>query len=253
MSLRKKIIIGVLIYIAFLIALFPASMALKLAPLPSHIGAAGVSGSIWSGNIDSLSIGQRQLDHVRWELSPWALLLAKAKVDFQIGSRASAVNAKGVISYSAAGLSAEGLRFEAPDSFLVGNAKLPFRTEINGEVSLLVETLAQGTPWCEQLTGKLFLNQSHVKNQFGEYPLGNIELALTCVDGKVQLATDEAKNQLGIVGTVQLDEGNMIKLAAKVKETPEQPEDMRKSLNMLGQRGSDGYYPVVYQGRLPGM
>jgi len=252
-SLIKKIIIGVLIYLVFLVALFPANIALSLAPLSANMSVSGVSGSIWSGSIESLNLQQRQLEQVRWELSPWALLLGKVSIDVQVGSRATPVSAKGVVTWSMGGISAQGLRFEAPDSFLIGNAKLPFRTEIQGEVSLLVETLEQGKPWCEQLTGKLFLNQTNVKNQFGDYPLGNIELGLSCVDGKAQLATDEAKNQLGIVGTLQLDEGNMLKVAAKIKETAEQPEDMRNSLSMLGKRASDGYFPVVYQGRIPGL
>ena len=253
MSLIKKVIIGVLIYLIFLVVLFPAKIAIALAPLPANISVSGVSGSIWSGSIETLSMPQRQVEQVRWDLSPWALFLGKVKVDFQVGSRATPVSAKGLISWSMGGLSAKGLRFEAPDSFLLGNAKLPFKTEISGEVSLLVETLEQGKPWCEQLSGKLFLNQTNVKNQFGNYPLGNIELGLSCVEGKAQLATDETKNQLGIVGTLQLDEGNMVKVGAKIKETAEQPEDMRESLNILGKRGADGYFPVVYQGRIPGL
>ncbi len=253
MSLIKKIIIGVLIYFVFLVALFPASLAVRMAPIPANVALSGVSGSIWSGSIDSIQVQQRQLEQLRWELSPWSLLFGTIKLDAQLGSRTTAVSAKGQISWSMAGLSAQGIRFDAPGSFLLSNTKLPFKTEIQGEVSLLVDTLELGTPWCEQLTGKLFLNQTDVKNQFGHYPLGNIELGLSCVDGKVQVATDEEKNQLGIVGTAQLDAGNVVQLSAKVKETDGQPEDMRKSLSFLGKRGSDGYFPVVYQGRIPGL
>lgn len=253
MSLIKKIIIGVVIYSAFLLALFPAKVALSLAPLPANISLSGVSGSIWSGAVETLNIESRQLEQLRWELSPWGLLIGKVNLEFQIGSRATPVSAKGALSGSSAGLSVRGLRFDAPDSFLIGNAKLPFRTQIQGEVSLLVDTFTQGQPWCEALSGKLFLNQTNVNNQFGNYPLGNIELGLSCEAGKVQLATDESKNALGIVGTLQLAEANMLQVAAKIKETPEQPEDMRNSLGILGPRGADGYYPVVYQGRIPGL
>ncbi|MCH1930471.1 type II secretion system protein N [Shewanella sp. A25] len=253
MSVIKKVIVGVLIYLVFLLVLFPANVAVRFAPLPSDVMISGVSGSIWSGNIETLKVQQRQVEQLHWELSPWALLTGKVKVDLQVGSRATAVSGKGLITWSPSGISAQGLRFDAPDSFLIGNAKLPFRTEIQGEVSLLVENLEQGKPWCEQLSGKLFLNQTNVKNQFGNYPLGNIELGLSCVEGRVQLATDETKNQLGIKGTLQLDEGNTVKVAAKIKETNDQPEDMRKSLSMLGKRGADGYFPLEYQGRIPGM
>lgn len=253
MSLIKKIILGLVIYLVFLIALFPASLAVRLAPLPANISIAGVEGSVWSGSIETVSLPQRQLEQIRWDLSPWSLLLGKVKADVQIGSRGTAVNGKGTVSWSLSGISAKGLRFEAPDNFLIGNARLPFKTVIGGEVSLIVETLEQGLPWCEQLTGKLFLNHTEVKNQFGEYPLGDIELGLSCIDGKVQLQTSESQNQLGLSGTLQLAAEKQVIVTAKIKETDGQPEDLRKSLAFLGKKDSQGYYPISYQGRVPGL
>ncbi len=73
MNLTKKIILGVVIYLGFIIALFPASVAVKLAPLPNNISVSGVSGTIWSGKIETLSIQRRQLELVQWQLSPWGL------------------------------------------------------------------------------------------------------------------------------------------------------------------------------------
>ncbi|MGL4938535.1 type II secretion system protein N, partial [Shewanella sp.] len=84
MSVIKKVIIGVLIYLIFLVVLFPAKIAIALAPLPANISVSDVSGSIWSGSIETLSMPQRQVEQVRWELSPWALFLGKVKVDFQV-------------------------------------------------------------------------------------------------------------------------------------------------------------------------
>ena len=77
MSLIKKIIIGVLVYLVFLLALFPASVAVRLAPLPANVGISGVSGSIWSGSIETLNLQQRQVEQVRSELSPWALVFGR--------------------------------------------------------------------------------------------------------------------------------------------------------------------------------
>ena len=253
MSVIKKITIGVVVYLLFLVILFPASLAVRLAPLPSNIQLAGVEGSIWAGSVETVHLPQRQLEQVSWDVNPWALLLGKLDVDLVIGSRATAVSAKGTLGWSMSGLSASQLRFEAPNRFLIGNARLPFRTDVNGEVSLFVETLTQGTPWCEQLQGKLFLNHTHVKNQFGEYPLGDMELGLSCVDGKVQLQMDEAKNQLGVSGTLQLAAEQQVIVTAKIKETDSQPEDLKKSLMFLGKKDSQGYYPINYQGKVPGL
>ncbi|MGL5358201.1 MAG: type II secretion system protein N, partial [Shewanella sp.] len=109
MSLIKKIVIGVVIYLAFLLALFPAKVAVGLAPLPANISLSGVSGSIWSGAIETLNVDSRQLEQLRWELSPWGLFLGKVNLELQLGSRATPVSAKGELSWSSAGLSAKGV------------------------------------------------------------------------------------------------------------------------------------------------
>ncbi|EDQ01428.1 type II secretion system protein N [Shewanella benthica] len=253
MNLTKKIIIGVCIYLVFLLALLPASVVIKLAPLPNNINLSGVSGSIWSGSIESVTIQNRQLEQVQWQLSPWALLLGQAEIDLVIGNRGSAVNGKGLFIFTMSGIDAEGLRFEAPISFLLGNNRLPFSTKIGGDISLFIDRLEQGAPWCEQLNGKLFINSVGVKNQFGDYPLGDIELGLSCVDGNVKVKSDETMNQLGFSGTLVLQAEKVVQLSAKIKETASQPEDLKKALAFLGKKDSQGYYPISYQGRIPGL
>jgi len=252
-NLAKKIIIGVLFYLVFLIALLPASIVVRLVPLPNTVSLSGVSGSIWSGSVETVTIQKRQLELVQWKLSPWALFLGKAKFDLVVGNRGTAVNGKGLVTLSTSGINAQGLRFEAPGSFLVGNSRLPFRTKVDGDLSLIIEALTQGQPWCEQLTGKVFLNRAKVNNQFGDYPLGEIELGLSCVDGNVKVKTDETMNQLGLSGSVLLQAEKIVQVSAKIKETASQPEDLKKALIFLGKKDSQGYYPISYQGRIPGL
>ncbi|NRD71985.1 type II secretion system protein N [Shewanella sp. VB17] len=251
MNLTKKIILGVLVYLTFMLVLLPADIAVKLAPLPTNMNISGVSGSIWSGKIESVSIGQRQIDQVQWQLSPWGLLLGKVTLDLVIGNPTSPVNGKGLVTLSMSGIDAEGLKFDAPSRFLLGETRLPFRTEIAGELSVFIGTLQQGLPWCEQLDGKLFLNAVRVKNQFGHYPLGDIELALACIDGNVEIRSNEEMNQLGFNGSVLLQAEKNVVISAKIKETASQPDDLKKALTFLGKKDSNGYYPIKYQGIIP--
>ncbi|WP_028767556.1 type II secretion system protein N [Shewanella fidelis] len=251
MKLAKKIALGFVIYLVFLVVLFPASMAVKLAPLPNNVTISGVSGTIWAGSIDMLSVQKRQVEMITWDLDVLSLFTGTVKADVVIGSRASAVNGKGTVAYSMSGLDVSGLRFEAPSSFLLGRTNLPFRTKINGDLSVLVDNFEQGLPWCEQLSGKLFLNQVKVTNQFGKYPLGDIALGLACLDGKVELTTDEKLNGLGLDGTIVLADNKMVQVNAKIREVNTQPDDLKKALSFLGKKDSQGYYPITYQGRLP--
>ncbi|WP_137224665.1 MULTISPECIES: type II secretion system protein N [Shewanella] len=253
MSLFSKIVIGVIIYLVFLLVYLPANWLVSIAPLPSNVAISGAEGTLWQGKAALITIDKKQIEQVSWKLSPWGLLAGKANIDINVGSRATPVNGKGSISWSLSGLSAKNIRIDLPDSFLLADARLPFKTKIDGDVSLMVEALKQGEPWCEQLNGKLFLNNTNVKNQYGVYPLGNIALGLSCLDGQLQIATDETQNVLGLTGTATLGESNLVKVSAKIKPTDAQPKDLRDSLSFLGRQDSQGYYPINYQGVVPGL
>ena len=219
MSLFSKIVIGVIIYLVFLLVYLPANWLVSIAPLPNNVAISGAEGTLWQGQASLVTIDQRQIEQVSWQLSPWGLLVGKADIDFKIGNRATPVSGKGSISWSFSGLRANNIRFDLPDSFLLAGARLPFKTQIDGDISLMVEILEQGKPWCEQLSGKLFLNNTNVKNQYGVYPLGNISLGLSCLDGQLKIATDETQNVLGLTGSAILGESNLVKVSAKIKPT----------------------------------
>nr|WP_275659010.1 type II secretion system protein N [Shewanella sp. Isolate11] len=237
----------------FLIVLFPASVAVSLAPLPNNIKVSGVSGTLWSGNAELIAIGPRQLERVHWQLSPWGLFLGKANLDLVIGNRANVVNGKGSVSLSLSSINVEQLRFDAPSEFILGSARLPFRTNVEGHFSLIVQQFDQGQPWCEQLNGKLFAQQLQVNNQFGQYPLGNIEVGLSCEDGNIKVATNENMNALGLDGNALLKADKLFQVSAKIKETDAQPKDLKQALGFLGKKDSQGYYPITYQGQVPGL
>ncbi|MFK3978442.1 type II secretion system protein N [Shewanella vesiculosa] len=253
MSLFSKIVIGVIIYLVFLLVYLPANWLVSIAPLPNNVAISGAEGTLWQGQASLVTIDKRQIEQVSWQLSPWGLLVGKADIDFKIGNRATPVSGKGSISWSFSGLRANNIRFDLPDSFLLAGARLPFKTQIDGDVSLMVEILEQGKPWCEQLSGKLFLNNTNVKNQYGVYPLGNISLELSCLDGQLKIATDETQNVLGLTGSAILGESNLVKVSAKIKPTDAQPKDLREALSFLGRQDSQGYYPINYQGVVPGL
>ncbi|KFZ36610.1 type II secretion system protein N [Shewanella mangrovi] len=249
MKIFAKVVIAVLLYLVFLLVLLPARVVVALAPLPAGVTLAGVSGSVWHGSADSVVVDGLQFDQLQWQLSPWGLLTGRANVDFQLGNASTAVNGKGSLSLSSSAIKASGLKFDAPVAFLAGKKQLPFRTVASGDISLFVQQFDQGKPWCEQLSGKAFLNNIGIKNQFGQYPLGDIELSLQCIKGQIQLATDDEKNKLGIAGTLLLQDNMRYQLNGRMKLTEQQPADLQKALPLLGKADNNGFYPLKFSGR----
>ncbi|MCL1077156.1 type II secretion system protein N [Parashewanella spongiae] len=251
MSLFKKILIGGVIYLVFLLALLPAKVALWLMPLPEQVQLSGVEGSVWSGEATSATFENRQFEQIHWDINPWPLALGQLSIELKVGSKATAFSTKGHVLVTSSGVSLSDMNIESSNGFLIGNTRMPFRTKVGGDVSLFIDDFVQGLPLCEQLTGKLFLHNLQVNNQFGDFPLGEFELNLGCKDGQIALNGDERHNKLGLSGSVLFGENNRYRIQAKIKPIAEQPEDIRNSLNLLGQPDNQGYYKISFAGALP--
>ena len=81
LSRRMRIILGLLLLLGLLLFL-PMRVALGLAGLERlGIAARDVRGTVWSGRIDQLMLGEMPLGSVRAGLSPVALLVGRARFD----------------------------------------------------------------------------------------------------------------------------------------------------------------------------
>ncbi len=251
MSLSTKIIIGVLVYLMFLVALIPAKVVLAFIPLADNVKVANINGSIWQGSVSSVEAEGKTFDQVRWDVNPWALLTGRASADIVIGSKATSFHTKGRISYSFSGLNISKLNLGTDADFLLAGQRLPFGTKAGGEVTVHVADFSQGEPLCDSLDGKVLLHHVNVKNQFGDFPLGELEFALACEQGEVVLTAAESGNKLGVSGQVHIGKGNRYKVDAKLRPTADMPEMIRSNLKYLGRPDSKGYYSIKYQGKLP--
>lgn len=76
------IALGAGVYLAFVLNLFPATMAHRWFA-PDTLRLAGIEGTLWSGSASLGSIGDIGLHEIRWQLRPWALLSARVRGQFQ--------------------------------------------------------------------------------------------------------------------------------------------------------------------------
>ncbi|SHI20584.1 type II secretion system protein N [Ferrimonas marina] len=251
MRFLKYGLVGLAVYLLFLLVTLPMAWVWKLAPVPSGVELNGLQGSVWKGQAAQLKVADRTLEQLSWELYPSRLLMGQAALSFRVDG--TDVQGQGDVRYGLGGLDAEGLRFSAPIGWLVGDARLPLRTQLAGNVTLNLSRLEQGEPWCEQLNGRLLVDALDVRNQFGHYPLGNMAGSLGCQQGNVQLLLDGAENQIGVEGQALLLANNQVEVDALIRETDNQPQDLRQALQFLGKPNADGAYPITYNGALPGL
>ncbi len=86
--MRQRLYYALFFLLALLFSLassLPAGHLLAWSgPLPGGVSLHGVEGSVWEGRAQQLVVRGQSLGSLRWRLSPWALLLAEARLGFEI-------------------------------------------------------------------------------------------------------------------------------------------------------------------------
>ena len=85
MNYKKIIPAAIGLYLLFLLVLAPAAWWLKLVTLPPQVQLGPVSGTLWQGQIQAVSLNGYVLQQVNWQLKPWALFTGKLALSLDIG------------------------------------------------------------------------------------------------------------------------------------------------------------------------
>ncbi len=168
--------IGLLSYLAFLIAYFPAVQAYGL--VADHVPgqAYGLSGTIWSGQAAVVEVEGQRLEAVQWRLLPAMLLSGRLGSELQ--ARLPDGRAQGLVSIDRnQRIEASDVRFELPTARLVelSGAQVPGR--IGGQFDVSMRELAIENGQLSRADGIISWHQASVT--LGRtLPLGSLNLRL---------------------------------------------------------------------------
>lgn len=152
----RWIVVGLILYVAFAVAMLPAS---RLTPLLQKSGVivAGASGTIWRGHAAGLQMRGVTMGATQWRVSPWRLFVGvlsvtvhsersdgylDARVDLKPSGAVAVHNARGTLPVSA--LSALGL----PGGGMQG---------WGGNVAVRLEELKLANGWPTAIRGEIEL------------------------------------------------------------------------------------------------
>jgi len=138
-------------YLAFTLATFPASTALRWFA-PRELAIAGVAGTLWSGSAASCSVAGIAAEGLRWRLRPAWLLL---------GRLTGSVEARIPDGFIATGITVSpgGIRFSdlrSATSLPALAAILPLKG-MRGQASAALESLEIADGWPSSVVGELRL------------------------------------------------------------------------------------------------
>src|SRR5262245_52384224 len=153
MSRWSWLAIGVGLYLAFTVAMFPAGVALRWFA-PQGVTFAGVAGTLWSGSAATCSVGSFTLTALRWRLRPTSLFLGRVSANVDARIPDGFVRGDVIASASSVRLS----NFQAATSLPALEGVLPVRG-LRGQASVALESLVLEDGWPTAAIGQLKLGK----------------------------------------------------------------------------------------------
>lgn len=229
----------------FLIAKLPAAHVIYRLSLPSDVLVGNVSGSIWQGRVDKLSINGFYIENVKWKVNPSSLLIGRLALDIKGGEARdkSAIAVSGPVSFSVfnfSKVSATNFTVYLPTDKIIAKVKFPIRVNMGGRFRLRFKELDFG-PYCQKLSGNGEWLNASIDFPSGASNLGNFVSTLSCQGENIKIDVAEP-NSLGLsFVSVLSPDMETFKVSGKFKLADDLPEEIKQASSFFGSPDSDGY------------
>ncbi len=248
MSRWSWLALGVGAYLAFTLATFPATTAIRWFA-PAEVAVAGVEGTLWSGGALSGSFGGFRAEAVRWRIRPWSLLLGR------VAGTVEARIPDGFVSTELTATSSR-VRFDAlrgATTLSALAAILPI-SGMRGQASVTLESLELVDGWPTSVIGELRLAglEATPLGSSTLVALGNYKATFVPVaDREVAAQFADEGGPLAVTGTVTIDAARAFTFDAFVAPRPGADESLVEGLAFSGgELDAQGRYHLMIGGTL---
>jgi hypothetical protein len=238
---------GLAALLVSLVALLPARVALGVLGLPPG-AAAGLTGTVWAGSAQRVSLAGLALGPVRWKIRPSRLLGGQLAADVEAKLPDGFVNGSFALGLGGA-LAISDLEAAAPLAWLA-----PAAGAAGGQVAARFDRLVLDAGRVETAIGTLkvagvVLPIPTAGRQLGPgtYAVAFETEGLGAGEPLTGLLSD-AGGPLEITGTVKFTPPRSYELTGKARPRPEAPPELRNALQMLGPATPDGAHDLSVAG-----
>lgn len=240
--------LAVAVYIAGLVALFPASLAVRwFVPDMPGVTLGAADGTVWNGHIAGISYRGWNIGAAEWSLEPLALFGLAIGADVLIerpGRGPVAANVR---------ITPSDIEFTALRGAVtleeLGRAGMLPANVASGEVILNLEQLVVRNDLPVAADGVLGLTDLRSALLPG-VALGSYEADVETTESGISATFSEIEAPLDIAGQAEVKPDGSYTVSGTITPTPETPESLRRGLALLGQPDASGRYEFGFSGRL---
>jgi len=245
MSKLKSGLLVLGFYLVFLLMLVPAAWWLKLVTLPAGVRVGPVSGTLWQGEVQAVSVEGIVLPSVRWQLRPLALLGGVLQLQLNAGQQQQQqwpyLTSELKFGFSGVELTQTQLRVAA--SQLQPVLQLPLPVGLDGQVHLKVQQLLWNETGCQQLSGLVSWMNARIQPPTGWIGLGTLDGRLSCEQQQIQLVTT-ASPPLNLAVTATVSPAGQYQLQGYIKPDQSMPEEVHQAMRFVGKPDEQGRFPL---------
>ncbi len=243
-------LLGIFAYVIFTLVMTPATWWLKLVTLPPGVELGPVSGTLWSGSAQGVSVKPLYIPVLKWQLDVGALWRGQVGVNLEGGSLRDdnypyfQVSAE--LTPSSVTVLPSNLRL--PVAGILPNIQLPMPADASGSIVLTVTEFQLGKPYCSALNGKASWQDARFKAPTGWIDLKAIHATLRCDSGNIVLnTTPDNPLALQVQAEVLADS---YKIAGTLKPDASMPKEVHQAMQFVGQADANGNFPITLEGRI---
>jgi general secretion pathway protein N len=243
-------LLGIVAYAIFTLVMTPASWWLKLVKLPPNIELGPVTGTLWSGAAQGVSVKPLFIPSLRWQLDVGSLWRGQLGVRVEGGSlrddKFPYFQLKAELTPSRVTVLPSNLRL--PVAGILPNIQLPMPADASGSIVLSVTEYQLGQPYCSVLNGKASWQDARFKAPTGWIDLKAIHASLRCENGSIVLnTTPDNPLALQVQAEVQADS---YKIAGTLKPDAAMPTEVHQAMQFVGPTDNEGRFILDLQGRI---
>lgn len=242
-------LVGVAVYLAFLVALVPARDVYGWLALRLHgVALGGVDGSLWSGRTARVIVNGRNFGTAQWRLHPAMLLLGR--LEYQVRWSGQMGAGRGLVGYGVLrGSYLRRLQAELSASRLAAVLGASLPVSVGGALHADLKSVRFSAGRPTAASGLVTWKHAQLIEPIA-VELGGLAVRLHSAKGGTQGVLSSQGGPLQVHGQVSLAGDGHYLLRATLKPTGAHAGKLRSALQYLGPPDAQGRYSLVWSGVL---
>jgi general secretion pathway protein N len=246
-SKLSLVLVGIAIYLVFLVANIPANQVINRVTLPNNVSIQNVSGTLWQGKAQAVEVNGLRVSNLNWRLSFVPLLWGSVSVELDGGNvrQGQQISLVGELTTNWSDFSqlhSDDFILYLPTDQVLANVALPIPVKAGGRFRVIVNEL-EFDKQCETLDANGEWLNAQVAGTQGQIQLGSFGAILSCVD-QVIVAKVAEPNMLGLSLDARVSGLRNISVTGQFKPDASLPDEVHQAAQFFGQANAQGYREI---------